>query len=107
MHSMNGPFDLGELTAAESAGEDAVLAWIAALAPKLSGLRRAWRAGRRRAALRALDDRMLRDIGVSRGDIEQVTADGTALELRRSQALARLRASPAPPSPEAGAAGRR
>jgi uncharacterized protein YjiS (DUF1127 family) len=107
MHSMNGPFDLGELTAAESAGEDAVLAWIAALAPKLSGLRRAWRARRKRAALQALDDRMLRDIGVSRGDIEQVTADGTALELRRSQALARLRASPAPPSPEAGAAGRR
>jgi len=103
---MSGSIDLGKLEA-ESAGEDVVLAWIAALASKLSGLRRAWRTRRRRAALQALDDRMLRDIGVSRGDIEQVTADGTALELRRLQALARLRASHAPPSPAAEAEHRR
>src|SRR5262249_60843871 len=98
---MSGSIDLGKLEA-ESAGEDVVLAWIAALASKLSGLRRAWRTRRRRAALQALDDRMLRDIGVSRGDIEQVTADGTALELRRLQAPGRVPASHAPPSPGRG-----
>ncbi|HTO81529.1 MAG TPA: DUF1127 domain-containing protein [Methylomirabilota bacterium] len=103
---MNGPIDFGGLAAAESAGEDIILAWIAALAPKLSGLRRAWRARHRRAALHALDDRMLRDIGVSRSDIEQVAADGTPQELRRLQALALLRASSAPPSPAAEAARR-
>jgi len=102
----NGSFDLGELRAAESAGEDVVVTWLAVLVSKLAPLRRAWRARRKRAALRALDDRMLRDIGVRRGEIEWLAANGTAREQRRLQALALLRASPAPPSPAAEAARR-
>jgi hypothetical protein len=55
---------------------------------------RAHRARRARASLKALDDRFLRDIGVSRLDIERLARDGAAREKRRLQALASCRQQP-------------
>jgi hypothetical protein len=60
---------------------------------------RAYRTRRARAALEALDDRMLRDIGVSRHEIEGVAGDGTARERRRVQLLASCRKQPSRPNP--------
>jgi hypothetical protein len=44
--------------------------------------------------LEALDDRTLRDIGVSRREIEQLARDGAAREKGRLQALASCRQQP-------------
>jgi uncharacterized protein YjiS (DUF1127 family) len=60
---------------------------------------RAYRTRRSRAALEALDDRMLRDIGVSRHEIEGLAGDGTSRERRRLQSLASCRQQPSRRSP--------
>ena len=52
-----------------------------------SGMLRRWRSRRARAALNALDDRMLRDIGVSRHAIERLAEHETAREATRLRAL--------------------
>src|SRR6185312_10238000 len=70
-------------------------AWIKHLPVRLwARLLRAYRARRARASLEALDDRILRDIGVSRHEMEQLASDGAAREQRRLQALASCRQQP-------------
>ena len=56
----------------------------AELAPRVPALRRCWHAlqerrkrARLRAALYALPDRNLRDIGIARGEIEYLASNGT------------------------------
>jgi uncharacterized protein YjiS (DUF1127 family) len=67
-------------------------AWSKALLGKLwTRMLRAYRARRARASLEALDDRILRDIGVSCHEMEQLARDGAAREKRRLQALASCR----------------
>jgi uncharacterized protein YjiS (DUF1127 family) len=94
---MNGPIIFEYIRGSETARADYAghRPWRMALPGKLwSWMLRAYRARRARAALDALDDRMLRDIGVSRHEIEGVAGDGTARERRRSQALAACRQLP-------------
>ena len=92
---MNGPiivkyFRGPDTSRADHSGDRR--AWSAAWPARLwSWVLRAYRARRARAALAALDDRMLRDIGVSRHEIEGVAGDGAARERRRLQSLASCR----------------
>ena len=70
-------------------------AWSEYLLGKLwTRMLRSYRARRARASLEALDNRTLRDIGVSRREIEQLARDGAAREKRRLQALASCRQLP-------------
>ena len=52
-----------------------------------SGMLRRWRSRRARAALSALDDGMLRDIGVCRHEIERLAEHEPAREATRLRAL--------------------
>jgi uncharacterized protein YjiS (DUF1127 family) len=52
-----------------------------------SGMLLMWRSRRARAALNALDDRMLRDIGLSRLEIERLAENEPAREAARLRAL--------------------
>lgn len=103
---MNGPiifeyFGGSETARADCAGEHR--AWSTSWPARLwSWMLRAYQAKRARAALEALDDRMLRDIGVSRHEIEGVAGDGTSRERRRLQSLASCRQQPSRPSPSRG-----
>jgi uncharacterized protein YjiS (DUF1127 family) len=72
---MNGRINLDDFRRLEAARPDRPVrrAWLASLPATLwSRLLRARRVRKARADLKALDDRMLRDIGVSRLNIERV-----------------------------------
>jgi uncharacterized protein YjiS (DUF1127 family) len=53
------------------------------MAASLASLRRRWARERTLAVLRDLDDRLLRDIGVSRGDLEAARNGRLPQSLRR------------------------
>src|SRR5262249_31130877 len=68
------------------------LAWILSLPAGLwSAVLGRYRTRWARTALHALDDRMLKDIGISRHEIERVAEDGGPHELMRLRSLAAYR----------------
>lgn len=94
---MNSRINLDGVRGLETAraGYSVRQAWIKYLPVRLwARMLRAYRARRARASLEALDDRTLRDIGVSRREIEQLAREGAAREKRRLQALASCRQQP-------------
>jgi uncharacterized protein YjiS (DUF1127 family) len=102
---VNGPISFEYFRGSKTAHTDCAShrSWRVALPGKLwSWMLRAYRARRARAALEALDDRMLRDIGVSRHEIEGIAGDGTARQRRRLRSLASCRQQPNRPSPSTG-----
>jgi uncharacterized protein YjiS (DUF1127 family) len=86
---MNGSFNLDRVVQSETAwGDRLVCQAIMSIGARLwSTMIRLRRTRRARAALAALDDRMLKDIGVSRSEIAWVAEQGDARELRRTRSL--------------------
>jgi uncharacterized protein YjiS (DUF1127 family) len=86
---MNGSIDRERVMRSETARADRSVCQpiISIVAGLWSALVRLHRAKRARAALEALDDRMLKDIGVSRAEIEWVAEHGDARELLRVRSL--------------------
>lgn len=76
----------------------ALMLIAARLCSKVARLQQARQA---RAALRALDDGMLKDIGVSRSEIEWVARHGAARERRRARSLESCRRPPQRSDPSA------
>ena len=92
---MNGPQDPESVMRSEAA-HPRRLPWILSVAARVwSRLLRTRQAKRARAALHGLDDRMLKDIGVSRCEIAWVAEHGKP-RAGRTRAAASSRQQPAP-----------
>jgi len=90
---MNGPIDIAKfrLSEARPAEHRALRRVARTLTALWSRLRRVQQARRTRRSLHALDDQMLRDIGVARTAIEWVALHDAAREIVRTRALASCR----------------
>lgn len=81
-------FDRLRRPAAAYPDRSARRAWVATAAARLwSALRRAQQRRQTRRSLQALDDLMLKDIGISRSDIEWLSRHEAARERARTTAL--------------------
>ena len=87
---MIAPIKLEDFRHLETARADpGYRAWARSIAAKFwSRLRRAQKHRRTRQALQALDDQMLKDIGIGRSEIDWVAGHDAAREVMRMRALA-------------------
>jgi uncharacterized protein YjiS (DUF1127 family) len=101
---MNGPIKIEEFRRSETSQTHhaAVQRIVGTMAALWSQLRQGRRMRRTKQTLQALDDQMLRDIGISRTAIEWVALHDAARELVRTRALASCRRELDPAAPAAG-----